>query len=385
MRRTLVISLVAAVIAALGVGLTSTPAAQSAGRDPDPLDVYTAVVQPDQLSSLAQQGLDVSAQRKAGSNIAVDLVLDGSRPSGSGPRASKLDLTRVKGGKTLRQFAAAQAVDGYTVWRSYDEPGGIRDQMYAIATANPQLVKLEVIGTTAQGREILAIKLTQGAARRRTEHARRCSTAPPSTPASGSPPRSTGRLMNYYIDKWRANDRSVRKLLQATELWFMPVANPDGYQYTFDHERLWRKNLRDNNGDGQTRRRRRRPEPQLPEHWGYDDEGSSPIPSSDTYRGPAPASEPETQAMVGPPRPHQLQVPGQLPLQRPVAALPGGLADRHADRGRPDLLRAVRQPRQAGDRGLPPGPELGRPLRHQRRDDRLRAQAGTARWPGRRS
>ena len=44
----------------------------------------------------------------------------------------------------------------------------------------------------------------------------------------------------------------VRKLLQTTELWFVLVANPDGYQYTFDHERLWRKNLRSNNGDGQT-------------------------------------------------------------------------------------------------------------------------------------
>ena len=46
-------------------------------------------------------------------------------------------------------------------------------------------------------------------------------------------------------------------------------------------------------------RRRRRPEPQLPEHFNYDEEGSSSIFSSETYRGPAPASEPETQALKG--------------------------------------------------------------------------------------
>ncbi len=99
----------------------------------------------------------------------------------------------------------------------------------------------------------------------------------------------------------------------------MPVLNPDGYQYTFDHERLWRKNLRDNNGDGRhPGRRRRRPEPQLPSHWGYDNEGSSPIPSSDTYRGPAPASEPETRAVDPAVQEGSRRVHGQLPLQRPA-------------------------------------------------------------------
>ena len=40
-------------------------------------------------------------------------------------------------------------------------------------------------------------------------------------------------------------------MLKNRELWFVIVANPDGYQYTFDVERLWRKNLRDNDGNGE--------------------------------------------------------------------------------------------------------------------------------------
>jgi Zinc carboxypeptidase len=105
--------------------------------------------------------------------------------------------------------------------------------------------------------------------------------------------------MNHLIDGWRAGDRDARRLLQKNEVWFILVANPDGYEYTFDHERLWRKNLRDNNGDGVTQVGDGvDPNRNFPNHWGFDEEGSSSIQSSDTYRGPAAQSEPETRAMV---------------------------------------------------------------------------------------
>ena len=301
MRRSRVVVLVIAVVAALCAGLGGLGSASGAAAPPgkDPLDAYTATVEPDAVADLAAQGYDVSDQTPAGAKTKVGLVLDKAQARKLRGQGVDLALTRVKGGQTLRQFAAAQAAGGYTVWRSYDEPGGIRDQMYAVARANPQIAKLVKVGTTHQGREILAIKLTQGARGQAdgsrpavlfsaTQHAREWIATEVSR-----------RLMTYYVDRWNANDRSVRKLLQSTELWFMPVLNPDGYQYTFDTERLWRKNLRDNNGDGQiTVGDGVDPNRNFPSHWGYDNEGSSPITSSDTYRGPSAASEPETQAMV---------------------------------------------------------------------------------------
>ena len=131
MRRALVISLVAAVSAALCIGFTTATAAPTAGRNPDRLDAYTAVVQADELSAISAQGIDVSGARPVAAGIQLDMVLDRAQADRLRHRGVELKLTRVKGGKTVRQFAAEQAVNGFTVWRSYDESGGIRDQLYA--------------------------------------------------------------------------------------------------------------------------------------------------------------------------------------------------------------------------------------------------------------
>ena len=54
------------------------------------------------------------------------------------------------------------------------------------------------------------------------------------------------RLLEWFIKGWREEKPDVVNILNTTELWFVLVQNPDGYQYTFDGDRLWRKNLRDN-------------------------------------------------------------------------------------------------------------------------------------------
>ena len=113
-------------------------------------------------------------------------------------------------------------------------------------------------------------------------------------------PEMNRRLLHYVIDGY-ASDPTIKRLLDKTELWFVPVANPDGYDFTFTPgNRLWRKNLRDNDGDGQiTGQDGVDPNRNYPTKWGYDNEGSSPSYGSQTYRGVAPASEPETRALDG--------------------------------------------------------------------------------------
>ena len=112
-------------------------------------------------------------------------------------------------------------------------------------------------------------------------------------------PEMTRRLMHYYLDNY-GKDKRIKKIVDSTELWFVLSANPDGYDYTFADaaNRLWRKNLRDVNGDGADhRRRRRRPQPQLRLQVGLRRRGLVPDPTSETYRGAGPGSEPETKAL----------------------------------------------------------------------------------------
>ncbi len=296
-RRILVVAVVTAVAVVLPIqGTVAAPKGEGSGH----LDAYTAVVTAEQLQDLVRAGYDVGDQQARGDKIQVGLVLSPGEQGKLRAQGVDLALTRVKGGKTVRQLAEEQAANGYTVWRSYDEPGGISDQMRQAAKDYPDVAKLVKLGTTYQGRDLLALKVTQGARGMRdgarpavlysaTQHAREWIAA-----------EVDRRLMFWYLDKWRSNDKAVKNLLKATELWFVPVANPDGYQYTFDVERLWRKNLRDNNDNGQVDLGDGvDPNRNYPSHWGYDDEGSSPNPSSQTYRGPAPSSEPETKALQG--------------------------------------------------------------------------------------
>ncbi|KAJ3113784.1 hypothetical protein HDU96_002923 [Phlyctochytrium bullatum] len=83
----------------------------------------------------------------------------------------------------------------------------------------------------------------------------------------------------------------VSTFLSKVRFVITPIQNPDGYIYTFTTNRLWRKNRR-NNGDGTYGVDLNR---NWDEHWGV--AGASSRTSSDTYKGKAPFSEPETKSV----------------------------------------------------------------------------------------
>jgi carboxypeptidase T len=102
--------------------------------------------------------------------------------------------------------------------------------------------------------------------------------------------------MWYLLENYNT-DPSIKGLVDSTEMYFVPVFNVDGYTENITNfpggGGMWRKNKRDN-GDGSFGVDVNR---NYGYEWGYDDIGSSPDPSDETYRGTAPFSEPENRMM----------------------------------------------------------------------------------------
>lgn len=102
--------------------------------------------------------------------------------------------------------------------------------------------------------------------------------------------------MWYLLENYN-NNQEIKQLINNTEMYFVPMLNPDGYVFNEtsfpDGGGLWRKNRRDNgNGTFGVDLNRN-----YGYEWAFSNTGSSPNPQSETYRGPSAFSEPESRAI----------------------------------------------------------------------------------------
>jgi hypothetical protein len=280
-------------LALLGL-VSAVPSAGAAGK----LQMYEASVSQEQFSELLG-GYDVVAPKPTADGVDVDLVLSRAEGDLLSSKGVELELKRDAQGRTVQQRAAAQAAGGFQVYRDYDGPDGLAKFMRQFVKQHKKIAKLKVVGETVQGRDILAVRLTDenDEGKKKGSHKREAPVLYQGTTHAREwiSTEVTLRLMEWFASK----KPQAKKLVRKRELWFVPVVNPDGYQYTFDGDRLWRKNMRLNNDDGVFNLRdgvdiNRN----YPEHWNWDDEGSETNTASETYRGPSAASEPETQASI---------------------------------------------------------------------------------------
>ena len=161
--------------------------------------------------------------------------------------------------------------------------------MNELVTRYPSLVSMINIGATLEGRTIWGMRIANDAVPGdkpavfyySCQHAREWVTT-----------TVPNYFANYILERY-GSDITLTDMIDHMEIFLVPVANVDGYIYTWTDDRLWRKNRRPNiNGSFGVDINRN-----WGENWGYDDDGSSPNPSSATYRGTGPFSEPETQAL----------------------------------------------------------------------------------------
>jgi carboxypeptidase T len=188
---------------------------------------------------------------------------------GNGPRARVSD------------FPAADSA-----YHNYNETV---TQLTNVANAYPALVQRVNLGNSYQGRAIYALKVSDSVAADEAEpevmftanqHAREHLTVEMAL-------YLLGELTSKY-----GSDARITNIVNSREIWIVPMVNPDGVEYDIatGAYRMWRKNRQPNSGSTAVGT-------DLNRNWGYRwgcCGGSSGTFSSETYRGAAAFSAPET-------------------------------------------------------------------------------------------
>lgn len=201
-------------------------------------------------------------------------------------------------------------------FHSYDET---ITEFKSLAAAHPDLATYFTLGSSYEGREVFALKISKNASVddmskpdvmiTGLHHAREWISVE-------SPVYFANQLVKGY-----ATDDSIKYLVDHLQIWIVPIVNPDGLTYTqnspndgLDPVRLWRKNRRpvsggtcsspvgvdlNRNYDFQWREPDDAPCPDFCSDRSClnDDVGGSDDPNAEIYRGPRPESEPEIQAI----------------------------------------------------------------------------------------
>ena len=181
----------------------------------------------------------------------------------------------------------------------------------------PGLCERVSLGKSSQGREIWALRISEGAnENNRNEkpgvvitgchHAREWMTV--------EVPLNTAREL---LEGYSSSDQGKERL-QKGEIWVVPLVNPDGYEYSRNHNNMWRKTRSkvettmdgepiksvgvdpNRNYDDGVRAHKAlyRPDYDKPRVTQDDFEQGNDDPRTDVYRGPKGASEPEVQALL---------------------------------------------------------------------------------------
>jgi len=202
-------------------------------------------------------------------------------------KKSGIKITRQKNLHTSIPALDRRKGDVNGLYHNYRETEALL--MY-LETRFPGIVDVFSIGKSIEGREIYVIKISDNVQVDEEEpnifmvgchHAREWISV------------EVPLLFARYMVEHYGDNPEVQRAVNGSQVYILPILNPDGLEFTIHVYRWWRKNRR-YNGDlswGIDLNRN------YGYQWGYDDSGSSPNPAGNTYRGPSPFSEPESNAL----------------------------------------------------------------------------------------
>ncbi len=181
---------------------------------------------------------------------------------------------------------------------AYPSAAKIAARMQELARDYPTLTELVPLGKSKEGRTIWALHIGRVYSNTRPgvlitggHHAREW------VPVSAVVDAAQALLEGYEADP------DLARKVDSLDLWFVPLVNPDGYEYSRTADPAWRKN-RDPVAGGEIGvdlNRNYQAEYRIygdaPDDFS-DDIGASDNPAELTYRGPHATSEPETQVLT---------------------------------------------------------------------------------------
>jgi len=169
----------------------------------------------------------------------------------------------------------------------YKKPTDIEQILNNFHNQYPNLTELKEVGKSLQGRPIWALKITEQASNHHTDR--------PAVLFNGMHharevmgPEVALDIIETLLDGY-GKDTKITHWVNSTEIWVLPMFNVDGNNIVWTNDNMWRKNARGNYGVDINRN--------YPYAWGSCN-GSSSSKSAQDYRGPSPASEPETKVMM---------------------------------------------------------------------------------------
>ncbi|CAN5341155.1 hypothetical protein BH20ACT24_BH20ACT24_10410 [soil metagenome] len=164
----------------------------------------------------------------------------------------------------------------------------------AVVAGHPNIASMFSIGKSYQNRDIWAVKISDRVNTDEAEpevmydvlhHAREHLTT-----------EMALYILHLYADNY-ASDARIKSIVNSREIYIIFNVNPDGSEYDISsppNYKFWRKNRQPNAGSGCVGTDLNR---NYGYKWGYDNQGSSPDPCSDVFRGASAFSAPETQRL----------------------------------------------------------------------------------------